>query len=117
MVVGKNKKRKDCRLYTKLRQDNVFTPVCHSVHRGDLSVPVCTTGHMTRGSLYGRRSLWRVSVGGLCSGGPLSRVISVREVSRGVSVQEGVSVQKGVSVLYGNERAVHILLECILVFK
>ena len=54
---------------TKLRQGNVFTPVCDSVHRRGVSVPACTTGHMTR----------------------------------------------GVSVQYGNERAVRILLECILV--
>ena len=49
---------------TKLRQGNVFTPVCHSVHRG-ISVPACTTGHMTRGA---------VSVQGSLSGG-----VSVRE--------------------------------------
>ena len=54
---------------TKLREGNVFTPVCHSVHRG--------------GSL---------------SGGYLSRGVSVRETPP-----------------YGNERAVRILLECILV--
>ena len=58
---------------TKLRQGNVFTPVCDSVHR-------------------------RVSVqGSLCPGGSLSRGVSVGEsLSTVVSVQ-GVSVQ-GVSV-------------------
>ena len=55
---------------TKLREDNVFTPVCDSVHRG----------------------------GGLCVSGP----------GRGGSVRE--------APLYGNERAVRILLECILAF-
>ena len=29
----------------------VFTPVCHSVPKGGVSVSACTTGHMTRGSL------------------------------------------------------------------
>ena len=68
---------------------NVFTRVCNSVHReGGVSVPVCTTGHMTRGS-------------------------------PGVSVQGGgFSVREkplGQRPPYGNERAVRILLECILV--
>ena len=71
-----------------LGQGNVFTPVCDSVHRG-VSVPACTTGHMTGGQ------------GGLCSGGSLSR----GPLSRGVSVQGGLcpggdSVQ-GVSVQGG----------------
>ena len=80
---------------TKLRQGNVFTPVCNSVHRG-VSVPACTTGHITRGSLsrgtsvqgsLSRGSLSRESLGGLCLG------VSVQEVSvQGVSIQ-GVSVQ------------------------
>ena len=48
---------------TKLRQGNVFTPVCDSVH-GGVSVPAGTTDHITGGSL-----------------------------SRGVSVQGGVSVR------------------------
>ena len=78
-----------------------FTPVCHSVHGGSRSLS-------WRG-LCPRRSLSRGSV----SGG-----VSVRGVSvRGVSVQ-GVSVQGGLchgDPLYGNERAVRILLECILV--
>ena len=59
-----------------LGQGNVFTPVCHSVHQG-VSVPACTTGHMTGGSL---------------SRGSLSRGVSVQGVSvLGVSVW-GVSV-------------------------
>ena len=54
---------------TKLREGNVFTPVCHSVRKGGLcpgevsvwgslsrgvSVPACTIGHMTRWSLSRR---------------------------------------------------------------
>ena len=34
----------------KFEAHNVFTPVCHSVHRVGVSVPVCITGHMTWGS-------------------------------------------------------------------
>ena len=89
---------------TKLRQGNVFTPVCDSVH-GEVSVQ----GSLSQGGLCPapRGSLSRsrgVSVqvhGGLCPGpgGSLSR-------SRGVSVQvqgglcPGVSIQ-GVSVQGG----------------
>ena len=69
---------------TKLRQGNVFTPVGHSVHRG-VSVPACTTGHMTGG--------------GLCPG------------------KGGLSLLLGRPPMYGNERAVRILPECILVSK
>ena len=66
---------------TKLWQGNVFTPVCHSVHMG-VSVPACTTGHMTRGLCAGGVSvqggLYLVGVpvqeGGLCPGR-----VSVRE--------------------------------------
>ena len=48
---------------TNLRRGYVFfTPVCHFVHRGGVSVPACTTGHITGGS-RSRGSL---------SGGPLS---------------------------------------------
>ena len=76
---------------TKLRQGNIFTPVCQSVHKG-VSVPACPTGHMTRGSLFGGLCLG----GGLCPG-----VVSVQRglcpggfLSKGLSVQ-GVSVQGG----------------------
>ena len=77
-----------------LGQDNVFTPVCHSVHREGVSVPACTTGQMTRevsvqvGSLSGV-SVQGVSVQvgflsrGVCLGGSLSRV----SLCGGVSVQ------------------------------
>ena len=78
---------------TKLRQGNVFTSVFHSVHwwRG-VSVPACTTGHMTWGLSLSRGVLFPA---GSLSGGSLSRGISVWGVSvQGVSVQ-GVSVQGG----------------------
>ena len=70
---------------------------------GGVSVPACTTGHMTRGV--------SVQGGGLCLGGSLSR---------GVSVQGGWGLCQGDPLPrqrppYGNERAVRILLECILV--
>ena len=64
---------------------------------GGVSVPACTTGHMTGGGLC---------PGGSLSGGSLSR--------GGVSVW-GVSVRE--TPPYGNERAVLILLECILVIQ
>ena len=121
-----------CRLWyqflppaTKLRQGNIFTGVCHSVHMGGevnlctsihhryhdqgvpvqgVSVPACITGHMTGGLS-----------GGLCPGGEGS-------LSRGVSMQGGlcqgglclggISVRETLPTLYGNERAVSILLEC-----
>ena len=71
-----------------------------SVHRG-LSVPACITGHMTMGGLCQRVSVRGVSVqDGLCLGGSLSG----RHLDRD-------------SPPYGNERAVHILLECILVLN
>ena len=75
-------------LAMKLRQGNVFTPVCHSVHRG-VSVPACTTGHMTRG----------VSVQGISVWESLSRWVET----------------PGQKPPYRNEWAVCILLECILV--
>ena len=50
-----------------LRQDNVFTPVCHSVHRGGVGFPACITGHITRGLCRGGgQSASRESV---CIGG------------------------------------------------
>ena len=88
---------------TKLREGNVFTPVCHSIHRWGVSV----RGVSVRGS-------------GLCSRG-----ISVW----GLSVQRGLCPREGLSPggalpggslsgrppPYVNVRAVRILLECILV--
>ena len=105
----------------KLRQGNVFTPVCDSVHGGG---GLC---HMTRGGLRPRGLCLGVSVqGGLCLGGLWSR----GSLSRGVSVQVGGLSGWGVSVRVGglcpgggslsrgvSVREVRILLECILVSK
>ena len=93
---------------TKLRQGNVFTSVFHSVHRwrgGGVSVPACTTGHMTWGLSLSRGVLFPAGSlsGGLCPGGSLSGGSLSRRVSvQGVSVQGGlcpggVSVQGGLS--------------------
>ena len=75
---------------TKLRQGNVFTSVCQEFcpqgGGGGVSVPACTTGHMTR-----RVSVWGASVqGGLCpgGGGSLSR-------GRGIYVQGGLCLEAG----------------------
>ena len=82
-----------------LGQVNVFTPVRHSVHRGEgISVPACITGDR-RGSLSRRE--------GSLSGG---------SVPKGVSFQGGLYL--GASVrgsLFRSVRTVGILLECILV--
>ena len=70
---------------TKLRQGNVFTPVCHSVHRGEVSVQggLCLGGSLSREVSFQGVSVLGVSVqGGLCPGGSMSRGVSVwREVS------------------------------------
>ena len=84
---------------TKLRQGNVFAPVCDSAHRG-VSVPACTTGHMTGGSLSG---------GSLSEGGSLSGGLFRGGLCQGDPQTE--------TPLYSNERAVRILLECILVLN
>ena len=112
---------------------------CLSVYRG-VSVSfqggLCAGGSLSRGSPSRGFSVWgsRVSVpGGLCLGGSLSRGSLFRGVSVWGSLSGGDSVQ-GVSVQrvsvwrdlcpggfchedfpYGNEQAVRILLECILV--
>ena len=101
-----------------------------SVHGG-----VCGGGSLFRGSpcrrwgglCCGGWGVSLVGVGSLCSGvgGSLFggwRSLSKGSLSIGVSVQGG-SLSRGVSVqcvsifdpLYGNEQAVGILLECILV--
>ena len=72
---------------TKLRECNVFTPVCDSVHRGGLCLGgLCPGGSLSRG----------ISVqGGLC-GGSLSREVSVQRVSvPRVSVQGEGSLSRG----------------------
>ena len=64
----------------------VFTPVCHSVPKGGVSVSACTTGHMTRGSLS--------------RGGSVQRRVSVHRgsLSRGGSLSGGGSLSSEVSV-------------------
>ena len=82
-----------------LGQGNAFTCVCHFVHGGvsvwgvSVQEGICPGGYLSRGSLSGGAlCLGGVSVqGGLCQGDPLDRPP------------------------YGKERAVRILLECILV--
>ena len=97
---------------TKLRQGNVFTPVCDSVHRG-VSVQgdlFSKEGSLSKGvSVQGA-----LCPGGLClGGGGLSRGVSVW----GISVQGGLC-QGGLcqgDPQNGYVRSVRILLECILV--
>ena len=95
---------------TKLRQSNVFTPVCDSVHRGGLGLclgglpsGVSVQGVSVRGSLF----LGSLSRGCLCPGG-LCPGVSVH----GVSVWGVIPTE---TPPYGNMRAVSILLKCILV--
>ena len=64
-----------------LGQGNVFTPVCHSVQRGGVSVPACITGQMTEGSLSREVSVQGVSVQG----------VSVREAPRTVTSERYAS--------------------------
>ena len=80
-----------------LGQGNVFTPVCHSVHRGRVSV-------------------WVISVqGGLCPGGSLSRWVSVQEDLCLGGLCSGSPCHRDPP--YGKEQVVGILLECILVLN
>ena len=74
---------------TKLRQGNVFTPVCDSVRGGGL----CPGVSVQWGSL---------SSGGLCPVGSLSSGVSVQwgSLSRG-SPSGGISVPRGVSIQGG----------------
>ena len=49
-----------------LGQGNVFTPVCHSVHKeGGIGFLACITSHMTRGAA----SRWSASRGSASGGG------------------------------------------------
>ena len=112
---------------TKLREDNVFTPVCVCVHREGGGGGLCPGGPCPEGSVWGSLS-GGLSLGGLCPGGLCPVGVSVQGVSvqrvsvRGVPVQ-GVLCPGGVCLVglchgnppYSNERAVRILLECILV--
>ena len=114
---------------TKLRQGNVFTPVCDSFHRGGL----CPVGSLSKGVLCPGGSLSRevcvqvglcprgLCPGGLCPGslrqrGSLSRGSLLRgSLSRGVSVQGTSSVRE--TPTYGNMWTISILLECIFVLS
>ena len=70
----------------------------HSVH-GGVSVPACTTDHITRGSLSKVVSAQR----GLCPGWSVSRVVFVRVVSvQGVSVRGVWSLSRGESLCPGD---------------
>ena len=46
--VNQNLNPRNYRPQTKLREGNVFTPVCDSVHKGGGCNPTCITGHMGR---------------------------------------------------------------------
>ena len=115
--------------------------VSGSLSRGSLSIGgFCpgvslSTGVSVQGVSVQRISVQGVSVGGFClwvsvwggvclrgalSRGSLSRGFSAQGVSVwGVSVQEGLCVGSvlGSPPPYGNEQAVRILLECILVYR
>ena len=95
---------------TKLGQGYVFTRVCDSVHRG-VSVPACTTGHMTGGSLSGGLSVQGESLsraglcpggslsgGGLCPGGSLS--VQGASLSRGSLSREGSLLGRKKNVIH-----------------
>ena len=80
-----------------------------------LSVILFTGGGSLSGGLCQRGSLSR---GALCLGG----LSPGRSLTKGVSVQGGslsgeVSVGGRGLTLYGKERAVHILLECVLILS
>ena len=86
---------------TKLRQGNVFTSMCQEFCPWKVSVPACTTGHMTGwglcpGGLCLGVSVWGFSVWGslsegLCPEGSLSRgSLSRGSLSRGLSLSGGL---------------------------
>ena len=68
----------------KLGQGYVFTHVCDSVH-GGVSVPACTTGHMTGGLSREVSVQGGLCLGGLCPGGSVGG-----SLSKGVSIQGGL---------------------------
>ena len=106
----------------KLRQGNIFTPVCDSVHRG-VSVP----GSLSQGGLCpgpGGSLSGGLCPGGLCPGGSLSREVSVQGALCPGSLCPGGFLSRGVSVQgslcqgdppCGYMLVVRILRECILV--
>ena len=77
---------------TKSREDNVFTPVCHSVHRG------AVWGHFLSCCLVPWSFWWSLSRGGLTPEG-----VSIQgSLSRGgVSLQRGCLSPEGVSPSMG----------------
>ena len=98
---------------TKLRQGNVFTPVCHSIHRGGLCPSMHHEGHHDQGvSVQGGLCLGRslswgflsrgslsggLCTGGLCVGGSLPGGLCTWGSLFGVSLSRG-SLCWGVSV-------------------
>ena len=93
-----------------LGQGNVFTPVCHSVHRGGVSFPACITGHMNdQGCLH--------RGGSVClEGGVCLQVVRIWGVC--IQVWGGGDRQTSLHWILRdmvNKRVVRILLECNLV--
>ena len=98
-----------------LGQGNVFTLVCHSVHRW-VGFPACITGHMTRGVCIGGGSAF----GGVCLQGGLHTRGSASggsSTSRGSLHARGFGRPPIVGILQDavNRRTGRILLGCILV--
>ena len=97
----------NCRPQRKLREGDVFTSVCDSVHRGACMAGGVSGGaYMTGGGLYGMGHVWQgrcVWQGAICGKGAC---MAGGTCGRGVCVQEKRPLK----------RAVRILLECILVY-
>ena len=102
----------------------MFSQAFLSLFTGGVSVPGCTTSHMTRGSLSGGSlSKGDLCPGGSVQGGSLSMGISVYGgiclggLCPGGSLSGGLCLGVSLGRLpapYGNEQVVRILLECIL---
>ena len=106
-----------------------MTPVCDSLHKDGLCPSMYHRSHdqgglcLGEGSLSGGVSVWGSLFWGLCSGESLSWGLCLGVSVHGGSLFGGLCLRRisvqGVSVRenppYGNERAVRILLECILV--
>ena len=115
-----------------LGQGNIFTSVCHSVHRG-VGFPACITGHMTRRSLHlGRSASGEICIqGGVCiqgrdlhpGRGLHTRGWSTSRRREEVCIQGGVCIRglgrhplpPSDSTGYSQQGGGTILLECILV--
>ena len=115
-----------------LGQGNIFTPVCHSVHRGGMhgcsqgggAVCGCSGGHAwllpggVRGCSWGHAWLLPGGVCGCFQGVCVVAPGGMHGCSRGVCVVPPGGGHAWDTTRYGdtiNERAVRILLECILV--